>query len=66
MATGTAEVVKISVEDKDISLRGPFGGIHNLDLRRGLDGNPLNRLRVGDYVEFRAIQPVAISIETIN
>ena len=42
MATGTAEVVKISVEDKDISLRGPFGGIHNLDLRRGLDGNPLN------------------------
>ena len=66
MATGTAEVVKISIKDKDISLRGPFGGIHNLDLRRGLDGNPLNRLRVGDYVEFRAIQPVAISIETVN
>ena len=52
MATGTAEVVKISIKDKDISLRGPFGEIHNLDLRRGLDGNPLNRLRVGDCVEF--------------
>ena len=35
MATGTAEVVKVSEKDQELSLRGPFGGVHNLDVRDG-------------------------------
>jgi len=62
MATGTAEVVKVSVADQEISLRGPFGGIHNLDVRDGINGDPLPALKVGDFVEFRAINPIAIAI----
>ena len=37
MGTGTAEVMKISEKNQDLSLRGPFGGIHNLDIRDGID-----------------------------
>ena len=66
MGTGTAEVIKISEKDQDLSLRGPFGGIHNLDIRDGIDSNPLQTLRVSDYVEFRAIQPIAIAIRKLN
>ena len=62
MGTGTAEVVKISEEDHELSLRGPFGGIHNLDVRPGLNGDPLAQLKVGDFVRFRSIQPIAIGI----
>lgn len=62
MATGTAEVVKMSEEDHELSLRGPFGGIHNLDVREGIGGDPLKALEVGDFVEFRAIKPIAIAI----
>ncbi|MEC8442076.1 MAG: hypothetical protein VXZ59_07145 [Cyanobacteriota bacterium] len=62
MATGTAEVVKVSVADQEISLRGPFGGIHNLDVRDGINGDPLPALKIGDFVEFRAINPIAIAI----
>ena len=62
MATGTAEVVKVSEQDHELSLRGPFGGVHNLDVRDGLNGNPLAQLKVGDVVSFRSIQPVAIGI----
>ena len=66
MGTGTVEVVKISEKDPDLSLRGPFGGIHNLDIRDAINGNPLQTLRVGDYVEFRAIQPLAIALRELN
>ncbi len=62
MATGTAEVVKISESDDEISLRGPFGGVHNLDVRQSIYGDPLTTLSVGDYVEFRMIKPIAIAI----
>ena len=62
MATGTAEVVKLSEKDHELSLRGPFGGIHNLDVRDGISGDPLKSLDVGDFVEFRAIKPIAIAI----
>ena len=62
MATGTAEVVKISEQDHELSLRGPFGGVHNLDVRNGLNGDPLAQLKVGDFVSFRSIQPIAIGI----
>ena len=62
MGTGTAEVVKVSEKDHELSLRGPFGGIHNLDVRPGLNGDPLAQLKVGDFVRFRSIQPIAIGI----
>ena len=62
MATGTAEVVKKSEKDHELSLRGPFGGIHNLDVREGISGDPLKSLEGGDFVEFRAIKPIAIAI----
>ena len=66
MATGTAEVVKVSETDQEVSLRGPFGGVHNLDVRNGIAGDPLTKLKVGDYVEFRAIKPIAIAIRKDN
>ena len=62
MATGTAEVVKISQRDHEVSLRGPFGGVHNLDVRQEIIGDLVKTLKVGDYVEFRMIKPIAISI----
>ena len=62
MATGTAEVVKVSEQDHEISLRGPFGGVHNLDVRHTINGDPVEQLSVGDFVEFRMIKPVAIAI----
>ena len=62
MATGTAEVVKVSEQDHEISLRGPFGGVHNLDVRHKIDGDPVEQLSVGDFVEFRMIKPIAIAI----
>ena len=65
MATGTAEVVKISEEDQEISLRGPFGGVHNLDVRNGISGDPFNELKLGDFVNFRMIQPIAIAIRRL-
>ena len=42
MATGTAEVVKVSEQDHEISLRGPFGGVHNLDVRHKIDWTQWN------------------------
>ena len=65
MATGTAEVVKISEEDQKISLRGPFGGVHNLDVRNGISGDPFQELKLGDFVDFRMIQPIAIAIRRL-
>ena len=62
VGTGTAEVVKVSEQDNELSLRGPFGGIHNLDVRPGGDGDPITQLKPGDVVSFRSIQPVAIGI----
>ena len=55
MGTGTAEVVKVSEQDHELSLRGPFGGIHNLDVRPGLIGDPITQLKPGDVVSFRSI-----------
>jgi len=66
MATGTAEVVKVSEQDHEISLRGPFGGVHNLDVRHNIDGDPVEQLSVGDFVEFRMIKPIAIAIRKAN
>ena len=66
MATGTAEVVKVSEKDQELSLRGPFGGVHNLDVRSDINGDPLQTLKVGDYVEFRGIKPIAIAVRALK
>jgi hypothetical protein len=38
MTCGTAEVVKVSENDHELSLPGPFGGIHNLDVHGNIYG----------------------------
>ena len=62
MRRGTAEVVKVSEQDQELSLRGHFGGIHNLAACPGLNGDPITQLKPGDVVSFRSFQPVAIGI----
>ena len=62
MTSGTAEVVKVSENDHELSLRGPFGGVHNLDVHGDINGKPVKNLNVGDYVDFRAIRPITIAI----
>jgi len=63
MATGTAEVVRIARKDHTISLLGPDGHVHNLDVRRALEQEALTSLQVGDLVNFRLIQPIAYAIQ---
>ena len=62
MATGSAEVVRISRTDRTLSLRGPFGKVHNLDVSKRMPGTVFDDLALGDLVEFRFIKPVAIRI----
>ncbi len=62
MATGSAEVVRISRTDRTLSLRGPFGKFHNLDVSKRMPGTVFDELALGDLVEFRFIKPVAIRI----
>ena len=62
MATGSAEVVRISRTDRTLSLRGPFGKVHNLDVSKRMPGTVFDQLALGDLVEFRFIKPVAIRI----
>ena len=66
MTTGTAEVVKVSEKDNELSLRGPFGGVHNLDVQSVINGDPVKTLKVGDLVDFRAIRRIAIGISQSN
>ena len=65
MVTGSAEVVRISRTDRTLSLRGPFGKIHNLDVRKRMPGKVFDELALGDLVEFRFIKPVAIRIKPL-
>lgn len=62
LASGTAKIIKISRKDHSISLMGPLGGIHNLDVIDSQVGLGLDELSPGDFVEFRLIQPIAISV----
>jgi hypothetical protein len=62
MATGSAEVVRISRTDRTLSLRGPFGKVHNLDVSKRMPGTVFDELALGDLVEFRFVKPVAIRI----
>lgn len=63
VVTGTAEVVRLSRSDHKVTLRGPLGKIHKLDIRPELESTVFNDLSVGDLVDFRLINPIAISIE---
>ena len=69
LASGTARVVKLSSTDRSISLMGPLGGIHNLDVVMPSD-DPSNddlfpALQAWDLVDFRLIQPVAVGIDRV-
>ena len=65
MATGTAEVVRLSRTDHKVTLRGPLGKIHKLDIRPELEEDVFADLKVGDMVEFRLIKPIAIRIQPL-
>ena len=58
----TVKAVKVSENDYEISLCGPFGGIHNIDVHGNINGDLVQTLKVDDYVDFRAIQLLAIAI----
>ena len=69
LASGTARVVKLSSTDRSLSLMGPLGGIHNLDVVMPSD-DPSNddlfpALQAGDLVDFRLIQPVEVAIDRV-
>jgi len=63
LASGTARVVKASKRDRSISLIGPLGGIHNLDVLPVPGEDLFPKLQAGDVVAFRLIQPVAVAID---
>ena len=65
MASGTAEVVRLSRTDHKVTLRGPLGKIHKLDIRPELENEVFAGLSVGDMVDFRLIKPIAIRIQLI-
>ena len=66
MLSGTAEVVRLSRKDNTISLRGPLGKVHNLDVRQGIDRALLSKLEVGNLVQFRLVQPVAVKLTKLD
>ena len=63
LASGTARIIKLSEDDRSISLMGPLGGIHNLDVLADSDDDLFPLLNAGDVVNFRLIQPVAVQIK---
>lgn len=69
LASGTARVVKVSATDRSLSLMGPLGGIHNLDVVMPSDASSgddlFSALQAGDLVDFRLIQPVAVGIDRV-
>ena len=65
LASGTARVVKLSKKDRSISLMGPLGGIHNLDVIGDATDDLFPQLKTGDVVDFRLIQPVAVAVDRV-
>ena len=66
LASCTALVVKLSALDRSLSLMGPIGGIHNLDMVMPSDDDLFPALQAGDRVDFRLIQPVAVNIDRVH
>ena len=63
LASGTARIIKLSEVDRSISLMGPLGGIHNLDVLADSGDDLFPLLNAGDLVNFRLMQPVAVQIK---
>ena len=61
--------MKLSATDRSLSLMGPLGGIHNLDVVMPSDDpsddDLFPALQAGDLVDFRLIQPVAVGIDRV-
>ena len=51
MTSGTPEVMKVSENDHELSLRGPVREIHKLDVNGNINGDLVKTLKVGDYVD---------------
>ena len=66
LASGTGRVIKLDRQDGSLSLMGPFGGINNLDVLVTPDNNPLEDLNVGDFVNFRLVQPIAVDVRKLS
>ena len=66
LASGTARVIKLSKTDRSLSLMGPLGGIHNLDVIAPSGTDLFPSLKIGDLVTFRMIQPVAVEIDKVT
>jgi len=66
LASGTARVIRIDRQDRSISLMGPLGGIHNLDVLRSQGKDIVPGLQTGDLVDFRMIQPMAITVSRLD
>jgi hypothetical protein len=58
-------VVKLDRQDGSLSLMGPFGGINNLDVLVTPENDPLEDLKVGEFVDFRLVQPVAVDVRKL-
>ena len=65
LASGTAQVISIDRQDNSIDLLGPLGGINNLDVVIPDGANPFDRIKVGDTVDFRLIQPLAVNVRKL-
>ena len=65
LASGTAQVISIDRQDNSIDLLGPLGGINNLDVVITDGANPFDRIKVGDTVDFRLIQPLAVNVRKL-
>ena len=65
LASGTAQVISIDQQDNSIDLLGPLGGINNLDVVITDGANPFDRIKIGDTVDFRLIQPLAVNVRKL-
>ena len=66
LASGTGRVVKLDRQDGSLSLMGPFGGINNLDVLVTPENDPLEDLKVGEFVDFRLVQPIAVDVRKLS
>ncbi len=66
LASGTGRVVKLDRQDGSLSLMGPFGGINNLDVLVTPENDPLEDLKVGAFVDFRLVQPIAVDVRKLS
>ena len=55
LASGTGKVIKLDHQDGSLSLMGPLGGIHNLDVLASPGNDPLEDLNAGDFIDFATI-----------